>query len=281
MRRTRRAHLFAALSGIVGAAGCTLIVDTSDLAGAPASPDLPDDAAVEANIVKGDDAAVEVDARDASVDARGIGCAAVLDASFCEDFERTDSLSTTVWTAVDTNDGVISLTDAASVSPPTAASFHVSSDAGNCRYVRVSRRFPGAFSRASTRFSVFATSSAYVFSFTASSSLASTSYQAIFRVEASASVSLRLQKASGGAVTDLAVTSVPLATSAQGRWLTVEAMFGEASGTLSIVADGFKGADISLPSDFVLKDPAVSFGPFCAPGSSDVLFDDVSVIVTP
>ncbi len=266
---------------MIGAAGCTLIVDTSDLAGVPASPDLPGDAAGEANVVTSDDAAVEVDARDASADAARIGCAAVLDASFCEDFERTDSLSTAVWTAVDTNDGVISLTDAASVSPPTAASFQVSNDAGNCRYVRVSRRFPGTFSRASTRFSVRATSSAYVFSFKASSSLASTSYQAILRVEMSASVSIHLQRLSGGTVTDLGSTSVALATSAQGRWLGVEALFDEATGTLALTADGLKGTDVSVPSDFVLKDPEIAFGPFCASVGSDVLFDDVSAFVTP
>lgn len=256
-------------------------MDTNGLSGS--DPDASIDAVVDTSTSE-PDASRDSGAHDgAAGDADGspAGCAARLDATFCNDFESPNSLTTSVWSSVDSASGTIALTSSTSISPSHAATLVVQAGGSNCLYVRLTRRFPGSFKRISTDLFVLSRSSAFIFSFSAGSSLASTSYQALLTFETGAGATMLLQKIASGTVSEVGRSRAALSASAQGRWARVSAEYVEVAGTLAFSVDGVSGPSLSVPSDFVLEDPAIDLGPFCAQTGSEVLFDDVTVLATP
>ena len=275
-----------AIGAMLGA-GCSLLVDTSNLAGTASNvlADAALDAAMEIRTDAGGaaDAGAEADAH-VDADATPTGCARYPDAAVCDDFDEPGSLSTPVWTNadVDSSIGTLTLTTDASISPPSAASFFVRPNMPLCSYQTLFRRFLGTYRTFSMQASVYMGNPFNSVLLTGhSKTFAGLTYSFIVQILSTA-VTVRIQSFGGanpstdGVLFDVFPDSSPI-----GRWVPLTITYIASTNTLGLTA-GNAHEEKVLPADFVARDPTVSFGPYCTDGNAaSMLLDDVVVHATP
>lgn len=262
-------------------ARCSLLTDTDGLSGGAGtkgdagSPDGP--TAADA----GDAASV-----DAGGDGATRGCARFPDAGFCVDFEGAAPLADGVWPESDVGSpfGDISLTSAASVSPPNAALFELRSlnDAGACTDLQLRRTFSGKYgsvlAHASARVDAYGRFFAFAFA------TGSTGYRALVSFEAAGGIKsmvyVLLQKNVGGTFSEYGSTTRELEASPLGAFHDVSIEYTAQATTVTVRVD-----DVTIPvtadGPMPIDTPRVYVGPYCRTQPFKVLADDVAVTLRP
>lgn len=234
-------------------------------------------------LAKGPDATAEAGTTpDATSDAPDaaplLGCKAMMDASFCEDFDDPSPFAPTIWSTVDLDSsvGTISLDDTSATSPPNAASFVVPSSAPGCSYLRLTRRFLGTFAAVKVHAAIRMATIGNAFNFTVGSA---TNFTLLTQFDDN-SATVRLQKYDGVTLSDSVFVILPLDTTPIARWLALDMSYVGSTHQLTVTL-GNSTKSRTLPTEFEAIDPGIGIGPYCSGGATSMTVDDVSVYLTP
>ena len=273
-----RRRVYACSLSLALVAGCSLFTDFGGLSGGPSVDAGTTDGS---RAVAGDGAAL--DAADGGTTADASGCARFPDASFCVDFDRPAALTTGTWSEIEPTtpaDRTIDLTTLAPVSPPNAAAIQLrNASAGDCKYLRLIRRFSGALTRTSVRFAVRAETSGVVVS-TTFGVRAGLSFDVLVSFDEDRQVHLFVQRNTNNNITEEGASNVFLASRLIGRWVEMTVDYTITPNAATVTVEG-QVATVPLRPDLIGRDPEASFGAFCAATPTQFAYDDVAITVTP
>jgi hypothetical protein len=260
-------RLFSAPFVVVLVACNALLGNKLDGEPAPPSVDASPDARADAPL--GEDGETPVDAAP--------GCARYVDATFCNDFEGNEPLGGAFWTrTVNADAGIITLLDASPVSPPHAISFEPRPrDGGSCVFLQKERVVPGQYK--SARVHVAVRPNGVDTFFRLASEFSGRIFELLVRFDGPATTVYLIGQYTAP-VQAFDNANAPLGPARADQWITATLeVRAEPPKRASITVEGVASAEIDLPSDFVLADPAFAIGPHCASTSSRFDMDDFAI----
>lgn len=282
LARRRRAAVFVGAACLVVAAGCSLVVDTSDLSGGGSAGGS--DAATDT--IAANDASLDGTALDGG-DAGAKGCALYADAAFCQDFDdASTALTTTTWTDSDVAEtrGTITLVAEGASSAPNAARIALVTTVGDCNYLRLSKTFLGSMTSFTTRLTVRPDSDdTFVVVVAKPTNLPGTSYRVIVGAERNGNGTYSLygfvQKYLAGVFSDSGGRSMIFDSTPIGRNLDITVEIATSPARSIVLREGTRALTLPAPIDLELNEPRFDLGPYCRATAAAFTFDDVAAWV--
>ncbi len=283
--------LSIAVSVLVTAAGCSLVVGTDGLSGEAPGIGPSDAASGDAPEVSLDGAqATDAPALDGG-DAGLRGCALYPDATFCQDFDDpATALSVAPWSASDVGEpgGAITLVSAGAASPPNAARLALFDAGTGCKYIQLSKNFPGTFSGLTARLSVRPESNSNFLAVVAApTSLPGASYRILVSFDKLAASKSQLyafvQKYESGVFSDFSSGTIDYSIDPfGGQTFDVTVEMKAAPNASIIVREGARQLVLAAPPALKITSEArVDIGPYCSDMPATFTFDDVAVWAFP